>query len=222
MKNKVITLAFASAALSYGQITAPASSTSNPTPNETLLTIGVNDFTAIEGTTGDDYVQSFSGDWGSVDLSINVTAASSVVLATHNSRLNDDEEVYMQAGQALTFTFSYSNLSLAAGYSLGDAGLNTLTLRDAADAGSDTGTISFNGGVATAWNTVSELPGNVGGANFTAFTGAPYDSYTITYTGGDYMTTAAFASMSITQVPEPTSAALLGLGGLALVTRRKR
>ena len=97
---------------------------------------------------------------------------------------------------------------------------------------SSTSNASFELGTGIGFD-LSGLTGSVDGISFDLFTGTltgTYDDATTYVTGGDYAATinqsgtgaGQTLSVTFTAVPEPSSAALLGLGALSIIARRKR
>jgi len=71
--------------------------------------------------------------------------------------------------------------------------------------------------------TGSDQTGITGNGNYTEFTlTQPEDEFTLATTTGGIRWKNIQTSLTINTVPEPSSAALLGLGGLALILRRRK
>jgi len=173
--------------------------------------IGIVDFSGIVGTTGDTYTISHSGAWGSLDLNIEVALTGNAVLGGTGTVWTGDDVYLDLTNQTFTATLSTSSVNLNTGYTIADLGFTGQAVR-AFETG-DAGTLSSDGGVTTTalvsgWNS--------------------YDDYPVTseiaYTSGAFELGNIWAEVEIipNTVPEPSSAALLGLGAFSLLARRKR
>tara|TARA_B110000483_G_C18124545_1_gene515046 strand:- start:16 stop:780 length:765 start_codon:yes stop_codon:yes gene_type:complete len=111
------------------------------------------------------------------------------------------------AGQAVT-AGTWTHLAV-----IRDSGTSTLYIDGVAQAGNTTGTPAHNG------PTAFHLGVNPNGGVGNWFTGGIDDLKLSTF---DPNTDDPVAALSINAVPEPSSTALLGLGGLALLLRRRR
>jgi len=217
MKNTALTTLLLTT-LSYSTITINSNVNQGNYQGNPWTSFFVSDFSGLEGLTSETYAADISGDWGSMTMNLTVSATSAISM--HSNGGID------LTNNNITFSSSVSNLALASGYSIVDntSGISTFTMFDNTDA-DDAGVITIDG-TSTTWTDRSEIPGNDGNwnilTNIDPDNSYRYDTVEMTYTSGDYRITRMDSTFAFTSVPEPSSAALLGLGGLSLLARRKR
>jgi len=177
--------------------------------------IGLNSFSDVAGLT------SLSYDGSYTDATYG-TIAYTYTLTSTNAMTVSGGKLGISAGDLLTFGISFDTSGLNAGYSLDSgSGFRSINLQNIA-AATDAGVLTLDG-TATSFTSASDIPGNNGTITFSDF-GANYSTVVIEGVSGDFDLAALNSSYSVSldAVPEPSSATLLGLGGLALVVRRKR
>ena len=179
------------------------------------------------GTPGTDtsyqHTESYSGAFGSTDVIITFTALNGDVLnvgAANSANLLGDVD--------MSFSLAFANQSLNAGYSLSNLGFTHVNF-SAANADDDSGSVTVDNASGT-WvdnNAGSDFAGHRGdGSNVVelhTLNGGTYtSSFSQTHLGGSYDVGNITVVFDVNQVPEPTSATLLSLSGLTLLTRRIR
>jgi len=104
---------------------------------------------------------------------------------------------------------------------LGGVSFDTVSATNYAALSGATGTSIATGASGTAAGSGSDT-GRTGTVNNIAIPGADYVALRFTSADATASEGFTFTNIDLTAVPEPSSAALLGLGGLALLARRKR
>ena len=155
--------------------------------------------------------------YGASKSTIRVTGSAATINVHQQSFFNADMDFVFDANGISTFDsdsrlgFSSSTITIdVSAYTGGDA---TFVLVDTELFG---GTYANNGGGFGTINTITNTAVNSWGGGYdvtydqSLFDGAPGDGFTGEIT------------LTLTAIPEPSSTALLGLGALALILRRKR
>lgn len=180
--------------------------------------MNTNDFTDIGGTTSNTFSETFAGAWGTFDLEITMTASASVVLNVNSPEHENNN---------FSFSIAITNDTLNADYSLQNLTFTSIKF-NAANGSTDAG--EFVG----PWGTQAWLDGNadqgiaghdIATTRFDLNTlngGVAFTAYSSNNTGSVYRINDVKATVDVDFVPEPSSTALLGLGSLALMTRRRR
>ncbi|MFC5050877.1 PEP-CTERM sorting domain-containing protein [Rubritalea spongiae] len=157
-----------------------------------------------------------TANWGDAASGANYTGTKPVTLSGIAATATDDG-LYMNNAGAIDPIVSLSFTGLAAS--------QTYDILFYSARGNNGG-VATNIGVTTGTGTGASISNSFNNDSdvgiFSATTTASGE-LTLTYTvGGSSSSAGALNFMSITAVPEPSSTALLGLGGLALILRRRR
>ena len=164
-----------------------------------------------------------------------VTVTSTSAMAEHTNGGLD------LSNNTITFEMTYDNLVLASGYESwspltadlidqypdldGGVGMASFNLADISGPAGDAGTLTVNG-TDYSFTDLTDIPGaSWSWTVLDAIDGANSETVVWDYTSGDYRLSTVFAEFGVvspSQIPEPSSLILIGLGSLGLISRRRR
>lgn len=199
--------------LGFGAVNAAATTLSSDAPGAGA--VGFSSTTAGSPTRTSTYTITgfdFNGDTNNDTLTFDLIQSASVGNITNDGTAGVGVSANNSTGVngADVLTISFGNATVALGGGSGDSYIASL--------------VGFTGASIDLRNSPTYSIGDATGLTGTTatFTSTPsFDLETTSGTGNTRLTNVAF-SVSVTAVPEPSSAALLGLGGLALILRRRK
>lgn len=154
----------------------------------------------------------------------NLTWASTGTWGDNVAASSGDESIYggyLDDNNAQRPEFTLSGLTAA----LGGSAYTIIVYSFSDDPNNGLGNLILNGGTPTAITSSTSTGNLTGNYGITTFTGVTGDSFTVegnVTAGSAGRPRATIAGFQVVAVPEPSSTALLGLGGLALILRRRK
>ncbi|MGJ8672890.1 PEP-CTERM sorting domain-containing protein [Rubritalea sp.] len=155
-----------------------------------------------------------TANWGDSGSGANYTGSKPLALSGIAATATDDGLFLNNNGGTPTVTFAFTGLDASQAYTVLFYSARGNNGGPATDIGVSVGS-GTGASISNSLNNDSEV------GTFVATTTAAGE-LSLTYSSGGGNTATALNFMSITTVPEPSSTALLGLGGIAMILRRRR
>jgi hypothetical protein len=182
-----------------------------------LLAVDFGSLTSVESGFVGQAVDNFTHTTTGGDINVAISGYQGLVTGSNNGGTNADlfDDFYFKNGGTMTVILSGDGISADTDYDMTFWAYYSVEARDTTIAGSAGTTGTSLGPIAFVVPT--SLSDNSASGTFTSD-----GTGTLTFAVSGSASRPALNGFTITAVPEPSTTALLGLGGLALILRRRK